>query len=108
LHYGEKWWRRGPPWRAWRELRRERELRQLIRELADDPSTGFDGETIDEFAEYAELEWLDEIAAHLALQPAPRSLAAAILATDPPSGDDEEPDAIATDEAGRGGANKLP
>ena len=77
-------WRRGPPWKAWPELRRERQLARLIRSLADDPHTGIDGETIEEFAAYAELGWLEDIAAHLAAQPLPRSLRLAMEATDRP------------------------
>lgn len=81
---GHTLWRRGPPWRAWKDLQRERQLRKLIHALADDPSTGVEGESIDEFARYADLDWLEEIVAHLSTQPAPRSLLAAIEATDPP------------------------
>jgi hypothetical protein len=83
---GRTLWRRGPPWRG--DLRRERELRKLISTLADDPFTGIEGETIDQFARYADLEWLEEIVAHLSTQSAPRSLIAAIEATDPPAEED--------------------
>jgi len=77
-----KLWRRGNPLLHWRELRREAELRARIRALVDDPGATYEGETIDEFAAFAELEWLEEIAAHLARQPMPRDLGRAIEETD--------------------------
>jgi hypothetical protein len=85
LVYGRRWRLRGNPLRsagraAWR---RESALRALIRELADDPDPGPDmGDTLDAFVDYADLEWLEQIAAHLAAQSPPRRLSVAIDATD--------------------------
>jgi hypothetical protein len=70
-------------------------LRALIRELADDPDPGPDmGDTLDAFVDYADLEWLEQIAAHLAAQSPPRRLSMAIDETDeiesgPPDSDDD-------------------
>jgi hypothetical protein len=77
-----KLWRRGNPLLHWRELRREGSLRARIRALVDDPGATYEGESIDEFAAFAELEWLEEIVAHLEQQSAPRDLARAIDETD--------------------------
>jgi hypothetical protein len=77
-------WRRGNPLRHWKDLRRERELRRLMRALASDPDERFDGESIDEFAAFADLEWLEDIVVHMSLQSEPRRFALAALETDTP------------------------
>jgi hypothetical protein len=77
-----KLWRRGNPLLHWRELRREAALRAMIHALVDDPGATYEDETIDEFAAFADLEWLEQIVAHLAQQESPRSLELAINETD--------------------------
>jgi hypothetical protein len=79
-------WRRGPlwTWTAWKALRRESELARTIRSLADDVHTDMDGDTVEMAAQHLDLDWLERIAAYLAVQPHPRVLSVAIEATAPP------------------------
>jgi hypothetical protein len=75
-------WRRGNPLRATTRarLRREATLRGLIRNLADDPATGWDDENLDQLVDSADFAYLDAVAAHLLAQPEPRRLALAVAA----------------------------
>lgn len=85
-------WRRGPPWNG--ALRRERELDKLIRSLADDQGPVYDDETreasLEMLLKYGDLEFLEQVAAHLATQAPPRSLRRALDELDPPVDDDED------------------
>jgi hypothetical protein len=75
-------WRYGNPLRATARarLRRATALRQLIRDLADDPSTGVDDITLDELIDLSDFSYLEALAAHLLAQPEPRRAALAIAA----------------------------
>ena len=73
-------WRHGNPLRATTRarLRREAALREMIRNLADDPYTGWDDMTLDELVDLGDFSYLDAVVAHLLAQPEPRRLALAI------------------------------
>lgn len=94
LWIARRWSVRGNPLTApgraaWR---RESVLRALLRDLADEPDAGENGATLDAFVDYAELEWLEEIAAHLAAQAPPRRLLLAIDETDIESRAPDDPE----------------
>lgn len=80
--FGPLLWRRGNPLVHWRELRRERELREQIRGLLPRPTPRVFDASLEDFARFAELEWLEDILVHLSLQPEPRDFERAANETD--------------------------
>jgi hypothetical protein len=82
VHFVPLWWRRGNPLVHWRELRRERQLREQIRDLLPRPTPRVFDASLEDFARYADIAWLEDILVHLTLQAEPRDFERAANETD--------------------------